>query len=77
MSLDLKVSTSFKHTIDFVRDRVLSNLKEARGLGKFNIPDRDFEAICNLVSMSFDQGSTIAFKEIEGLIKELKKDYGS
>lgn len=77
MSLDLKVSTSFKHTIDFVRDRVLSNLREARRLGKFSIADRDFEAICNLVAMSFDQGSTIAFKEIEGLVKELKKDYGA
>ena len=77
MSLDLKVNTSFKHTVDFVKDRVISNLKEARGLGRFNVPDRDFDAICNLVILSFDQGSTIAFKEIDGLVKELKKDYGA
>ena len=77
MSLDLKVNTSFKHTVDFVKDRVISNLKEARGLGRFNVPDRDFDTICNLVILSFDQGSTIAFKEIDGLVKELKKDYGA
>jgi len=77
MSLELKVNTSFKHSIDFVKDRVLSNLNEARGKGLFKLNDREFESLYNIVSMSFDQGNTGAFKQIDSLVKEIKKDYAT
>lgn len=75
MSLELKVNTSFKHSIDFVKDRVISNLVEARSRGMFKLNDREFEALCNLVNMSFDQAGSGAFKQIESLVRDIKKDY--
>lgn len=77
MSLELKVNTSFKHSIDFVKDRVISNLVEARGKGMFKVSDREFESLCNLVNMSFDQAGSGTYKQLDSLIRDLKKDYAA
>ena len=75
MSLELKVNTSFKHSIDFVKDRVVSNIVEARTRGMFKLNDREFEALCNIVNMSFEQAGSGAFKQIDALVRDIKKDY--
>ena len=75
MSLELKVNTSFKHSIDFVKDRVVSNIVEARTRGMFKLNDREFEALCNIVNMSFEQAGSGAFKQIDSLVRDIKKDY--
>jgi hypothetical protein len=77
MSLDLKVNSNLKTSIDHIKNSVIANLSEARGLRKFNIDERDFQAICNIVILSFDQGSTGAFKNAQSLVNEIKKEYGS
>jgi len=77
MSLELKVSTTFKNSIDVVKDKVLSNLLEAKGQGKFNVEKKDFEIMCNLIIMSFDQGSINSFSQIDSLVKEIRKEYGN
>jgi len=74
MSLELKVNTSFKHSIDFMRDRVIANLAEARSLKQFKIDDREFEKVCNLIVMSIDQASAGVFKQADGLIKDIQKN---
>ena len=74
MSLELKVNTSFKHSIDFMRDRVIANLAEARSLKQFKIDDREFEKVCNLIVMSIDQASSGVFKQADGLIKDIQKN---
>ena len=75
MSLELKVNTSFKHSIDFVKDRVVSNIVEARTRGMFKLNDREFESLCNIVNMSFEQAGSGAFKQIDALVRDIKKDY--
>ena len=77
MSLELKVNTNLKVSLDLTRDRVVSNLMEARGQGKFSIPEKDFNAICNIVQLSFDQASQSVFKNADNLVKELNKEYGT
>ncbi len=72
MSLELKINTSFKNSMDFMRDKVVANLNEARGT-KFNISDRDFQTLCNLVILSFDQCSPGVFKQADSLVKDIKK----
>lgn len=74
MSLELKVNTSFKHSIDFMRDRVITNLAEARAQKKIKVDQKDFEAVCNLITMSFDQASAGVFKQADGLVKDLQKN---
>jgi len=62
--------------MDITRDKVISNLVEARGQGKFKMGDKEFNTICNLIRASFDQASQSVFKNGDGLVKELKKEYG-
>lgn len=77
MSLELKVNSNVKSSIDFIKNSVISNLVSAKGQGKFEINERDFQAICNIVALSFDQASVGAFKNTQNLVEEIKKDYGS
>jgi hypothetical protein len=76
MSLELKVNTNFKVSIDFIKDRVKSNLVETRNRGNVTISERDFNTVLSLIDASFDQASIGAFKQVDGLIKDLKKEYG-
>ena len=76
MSIELKVNTNLKVSLDLTRDRVISNLLEARGQGKFKLDDRDFNTICNIVQGSFDQASQSVFRNADNLVKELKDVYG-
>jgi len=76
MSIELKVNTNLKVSLDLTRDIVVSNLLEARGQGKFRLDDRDFNAVCNIIQGSFDQASQSAFRNADNLVKELKKEYG-
>jgi len=75
MSLELKVNTNLKVSLDITRDRVVSNLLEARGQGKFRLEDRDFNAICNLIQLSFDQASQNVFSNADNLVREIKREY--
>lgn len=77
MSLELKVNTNLKVSLDITRDKVLANLLEARGLGKFQLNDRDFNAVCNIIQGSFDQASQSVFRNADGLVKEIKREYGN
>ena len=77
MSLELKVNTNLKVSLDLTREKVISNLLEARGLGKFKVDDRDFNTLCNIIQGSFDQASQNVFRNADGLINEIKKVYGS
>jgi len=75
MSLELKVNTNLKVSLDITRDRVVANLLEARGQGKFRLEDSDFNAICNLIQLSFDQASQNVFSNADNLVKEIKREY--
>lgn len=75
MSLELKVNTNLKISLDITRDRVISNLLEARGQGKFRVEDRDFNSICNLIQLSFDQASQNVFSNADNLVREIKREY--
>jgi len=77
MSIELKVNTNIKTSIDLIKNSIVANLSEARGKGKFSISDRDFENLCNIVILSFDQGQSIAFKNIQSVVSEIKKEYGT
>jgi len=77
MSLELKVNTNLKVSLDITRDRIISNLLEARGQGKFRLDDKDFAVICNLVQLSFDQASQNVFNNADNLVKEIKREYES
>jgi len=73
MSLELKVNTSFKHSMDFMKDKLISNLREANGKS-FKIPEKEFASLCNMIVLSFDQCSPGVFKQADSLIKDLKKN---
>lgn len=73
MSLELKVNTSFKHSMDFMKDKLISNLNEANGKS-FKVSEKDFKTICNMIILSFDQCSPGVFNQAESLIKDLKKN---
>lgn len=76
MSIELKVNTNLKVSLDLTREKIISNLLEARGQGKFKLEDRDFNTLCSIIQGSFDQASQSVFKNSDNLVKELKKEYG-
>ena len=77
MSLELKVNTSQKISIDLLKNRVISNLNEAKGTGRIRVDEKEFVTICNLIQLSFDQASQSVFKNSEELINQLKNEYGN
>lgn len=76
MSLELKINSNLKVSLDITRDRVISNLLEARGQGRINLSEKDLNAVCSLIQASFEQASQSAFKNSESIIKELKEAHG-
>lgn len=77
MSLELKVNTSQKISIELLKNKVISNLNEAKGTGRIKVNDREFVTICNLIQLSFDQASQSVFKNSEELITQLRSEYGN
>lgn len=77
MSIDVRVNSGFKNAVDFIRDTVTSNIVQAKRLNKVNVSDKDLEAINNIIIMSFDQGLNGAFRQIDSVVKEIKRENGT
>jgi hypothetical protein len=70
MSKAVRLRTDFKVAIDHIKDRVITNLADAKQQKRFNASDNDINVILRLVEASFEQGFITSSAQIEKSIDE-------
>lgn len=70
MSTSSKLRTDFKIAVDHIRDRVVSNVTEAKRQGRYKIEDEDLKRLINVINSSFEQGFVNSAGQIEKSINE-------
>ena len=70
MSTQTRLRTDFKVSVDHIRDRVVSNLSEARRQGMYKIDDNSMRKILSVIDASFEQGFVTSSAQIEKSINE-------
>jgi hypothetical protein len=70
MSKAIRLRSDFKVAVDQIKDRVISNLAEARQQKRFNVNDSEISAILRLIESSFEQGFITSSAQIEKSIDE-------
>lgn len=73
MSKPTRLRTDFKVAIDHIRDRVVSNVIEAKNRGMYRIDDHEIEKLVRVVESAFEQGFITASSQIEKSIEEVTR----
>lgn len=71
MSKAVRLRSDFKVAVDHIKDRVISNLAEARQQKRFSVNDSDINVILRLIESSFEQGFITSSTQIEKSIDEV------
>ena len=75
MSSPTRLRTDFKTAIDHIKDRVLSNIAEAKTQGRYKIDDQELRRLVLVVEASFEQGFITASGQIEKTIDDFVKEW--
>lgn len=70
MSKSTRLRTDFKFAVDHIRDRVVSNVVEAKKQGRYSIEEREVEKVIRVIESAFEQGFITASTQIEKSIDE-------
>jgi len=70
MSNKSRLRTDFKVALDHIRDRVVSNVVEAKSLGLYKAEDADVQKVVRIIELAFEQGFITAAVQIEKSIDE-------
>jgi hypothetical protein len=73
MSKSTRLRTDFKVAVDHIRDRVISNVSEAKGTGMFRMEDPEVQKLIRIIEASFEQGFITSSGQIEKSIEEAMK----
>lgn len=73
MSASTRLRSDFKVAVDHIRDRVVSNVTEARRQGRFKMEDSEIQKLIRIVEMSFEQGFITSSAQIEKSIDEVTR----
>jgi len=70
MSKSTRLRTDFRLAVDHIRDRVISNVVEAKRQGMYSFSDKEAEALVRVIESAFEQGFISASSQIEKSINE-------
>ncbi len=70
MSKATRLRTDFKVAVDHIKDRVVSNVSEARSRGMIQINDSEVQKLVRIIESSFEQGFVTASSQVEKSIDE-------
>jgi regulator of replication initiation timing len=73
MTNSTRLRTDFKMAVDHIRDRVVSNVVEAKNQNKYSMSDRDAENLIRVIEASFEQGFITASSQVEKSINEITR----
>ena len=73
MSKASRLRTDFKSATDHIKDRVVSNIIEAKNRGVFRIEDAELQKLARVVESAFEQGFITSSGQIEKSIEEATK----
>jgi hypothetical protein len=73
MSASTRLRSDFKVAVDHIKDRVVSNITEAKRQGRFKMEDPELQKLVRIVEMSFEQGFITASGQIEKSIDEVTR----
>lgn len=71
MSAKARLRSDFKVATDHIKDRVVSNVNEARIQGRYKIEEHELQKLIRVIEMSFEQGFITASGQIEKSIESL------
>lgn len=71
MTASTRLRTDFKVAVDHIRDRVISNVNEAKRQKNFKIDDAELKKLVRVIEMSFEQGFMTSAGQIEKSINEV------
>lgn len=73
MSKASRLRTDFKVAVDHIRDRVVSNVFEAKNQGRYKIEDSELQKVIRVIEMAFEQGFITSSAQVEKSINEVVK----
>lgn len=73
MSAPSRLRTDFKIAVDHIKDRVVSNVSEAKTQGRYKIDDQDLRRLMLVIESAFEQGFITASGQIEKSINDVLK----
>jgi len=73
MNSATRLRTDFKMAVDHIKDRVISNVNEAKRQKNFNIEDAELKKLVRVIEMSFEQGFSTSAGQIEKSINEVTR----
>lgn len=73
MSAPSRLRTDFKIAVDHIKDRVVSNVSEAKTQGRYKIDDQDLRRLMLVIESAFEQGFITVSGQIEKSIDDVLK----
>lgn len=73
MSKSSRLRSEFKIASDHIKDRVISNVIEAKNQGRYKIDESETHKLVRVIEMAFEQGFIGASGQIEKSINEVLK----
>lgn len=70
MSKASRLRTDFKVSIDHIKDRVITNLIEAKNQGRYKVEEKEIQKIVQVIESAFEQGFITVSGQIEKSIDE-------
>jgi len=73
MSKATRLRSDFKIAIDHIRDRVVSNVVDAKNQGFYRIDDAELNKLTRVIESSFEQGFITVSGQVEKSIEEVTR----
>lgn len=73
MSKAARLRSDFKIAVDHIRDRVVSNVVDAKKQGFYKIDDAELSKLTRVIESAFEQGFITASGQVEKSIEEVTR----
>jgi hypothetical protein len=75
-NFESSMNQSVRNLVDFVGQKVVNNLVQAKNENKIEVDDNNLRQIITLVQASVSQALTLGYSEIEAVLREHKDTPG-
>jgi hypothetical protein len=75
-NFESSMNQSVRNLVDFVGQKVVNNLVQAKNENKIEVDDNNLRQIITLVQTSVSQALTLGYSEIEAVLREHKDTPG-
>ena len=72
-SFESSMNRSVRNLVDFVGQKVVNNLVQAKNENRIEVDDNNLKQIINLVNSSVSQALALGYTEIESVLREHDK----